>query len=153
MGKTDNLTKTLAVSGTTLVFIPILAPIVFAIIALTSRGRFRFDFLMPAELFPFVLIGSGLLIYAAVRARSRRKLIIWSSVIGIVMLFGSQGLALTTGLASGEIEPAGIWWILTLGMLILFDLAVLATCVGGFLLLKDLYAQPPAAPVTESPQQ
>ncbi len=153
MGKTDNLTKTLAVSGTTLVFIPILAPFVFAIMALTTSGRFHFDFLMPGELFPLVLVGSGLLIYAAVRARSRRKLIIWSFVIGIVMLFGAQGLALATGLASGAREATGIWWILTLGMIILYDLAALATCIGGFLLLKDLYAHPPATPVTDSPQQ
>ena len=142
MEKKDNLTKTLAVAGTTLILMAVIAPIFFSITALISNGRFVFDFIMPAELFPLVLIGSALLIFAAVRAKSRRKLIIWSFAIGIVMLFGGQALAVATGLASGEIEPTGIWWGLTLGSLIVFDLAVVATCVGGFLLIVELYKRP-----------
>jgi len=144
MEKKNNLTNTLAVLGTTIVLIPVIAPIVLALLAIIAEGRFLFDYLMPAELFPFVLIGSALLIFAALRAKSRGKLIICSVVIGIIMLFGGQALAVATGLSSGEREAVGIWWILTLSAIILYDLAVAVTCVGGFLLLKDLYQRPPA---------
>ena len=35
---------------------------------------FRFDYLMPVELFPAALIGGGLLVWVSLRARSRRGL-------------------------------------------------------------------------------
>ncbi len=41
----------------------------------TRERIFRFDYLMPAELFPATLVGGGLLIWAALRAHSRRRLI------------------------------------------------------------------------------
>ncbi len=139
MNKKDNLAKSLAVFGTLFVIIPVIAPIVFSVIFLVSRGFYQIDYLMPAELFPAVLIGSGLLIWAAVRARLRRGLIIASFVVGIIMLFGGQLLAVATGLASGATEPTGFWWAFTLGTIIVFDLAVLATGIGGILLTIDLF--------------
>lgn len=139
MNKIDNLAKSLAVFGTLFVIIPVIAPIVFSVIFLVSRGFYQIDYLMPAELFPAVLIGSGLLIWAAVRARLRRGLIIASFVVGIIMLFGGQLLAVATGLASGATEPTGFWWAFTLGTIIVFDLAVLATGIGGILLTIDLF--------------
>lgn len=139
MNKIDNLAKSLAVFGTLFVIIPVIAPVVFSIIFLVSRGFYQIDYLMPAELFPAVLIGSGLLIWAAVRARLRRGLIIASFVVGIIMLFGGQLLAVATGLASGATEPTGFWWAFTLGTIIVFDLAVLATGIGGILLTIDLF--------------
>lgn len=141
----SGFTKFLAIAGTVLVSLPILAPIVFSVIFLVKEGRFLFDFLMPAELFPSVLAGSVLLIWAAIRARSFRNLIIWIAVVGVVMLFGSQGLAIASGLAHGETAPAGIWWALVVGMLVLYDLAVLAVGVCGILLTKNLFRTQPAA--------
>lgn len=145
MEKRDNLTKFLVVLGTVLLVFTVLAPTVLAFVALFSSGRFLFDFLFPAEVFPFVLIGSALLIGAAIRARCYRRLMIWSVAIGMILLFGGQALAVVTGLASGEIEPRGIWWGLALGSIIGFDLAVVTTMIGGFLLLRSLYRPQPGS--------
>jgi hypothetical protein len=102
---------------------------------------FRFDYLMPAELFPFALVGSGLLLWAALRAHSRTKPIGWGLGIAILTLFGGQGIAVLTGLASGEIEPIGwIWW-LVLASLVLYSLALIFIGTGGALLLRDLFRQ------------
>ena len=69
--KTHNrLTKLLAIVGTLLVWFPILAPIVVTLAYFFISGLFRFDYLMPAELFLAVIIGGGLLIWAAFRART-----------------------------------------------------------------------------------
>ena len=88
---------------------PILAPVLLSM-AVAIQGRmFRFDYLMPAELFPVALVGGCLLIWAALRARSRRRLIGWGLGIASSMLVGGQALAVVTGLASGESEPAGGW--------------------------------------------
>ena len=53
--KKNWFTKQLAVAGTILAGLPIAAPIIFAILSLVMDGRFRFDYLMPAELFFLVI--------------------------------------------------------------------------------------------------
>ena len=139
MGKRNVLTKTLAIVGTALAWFPILAPVLLSAIVLITRHLFRFDYLMPAELFPFALVGGGLLIWAALRARSHQRLIGWGLGIAAGMLIGGQALAVVTGLASGETEPIGWWWALVLASLVIFSLALVAMGIGGILLLRDLF--------------
>jgi hypothetical protein len=77
MKKKGVLTKILAIAGTVLVWFPILTPAWLSVTAIISEHMFRFDYLMPAELFPVALIGGGLLLWAALRVHSRQKLIAW----------------------------------------------------------------------------
>ncbi|MBI5944663.1 MAG: hypothetical protein HY864_09860 [Chloroflexi bacterium] len=142
MEKKDVLTKILAIAGTALVWLPLLAPIFFAVAAFMADGVFRFDYLMPAELFLFALAGGGLLIWAALRAHIHWKLIGWGLGIAVGLLVGAQALAEATGLASGEIEPAGWPWTIVLTALIAFTLALIAVGVGGILLLRELFKSP-----------
>jgi hypothetical protein len=139
MKNTNVLNKTLAIAGTALVWFPILAPIFFSLASLIDNHEFRFDYLMPAELFVFALVGGGLLIWAAVRVHARQKIIGWGLGIAVGMLIGGQGLAVVTGLASGETEPVGWRWVLVLATLVIFSLALIATGIGGILLLRDIF--------------
>jgi hypothetical protein len=139
MEKKGVLTKTLAIVGTVLVWFPILAPILLSVLVLIIERMFRFDYLMPAELFPAALVGGGLLLWAALRARSRRRLIGWGLGIAVGLLVGGQALAVATGLASGENEPAGWWFALVLASIVAYSLALVAMGVGGALLLRDLF--------------
>jgi hypothetical protein len=139
MVKRGALTNILAILGMALVWFSILAPIFFSVVALVRRGRFLFDFLMPAEFFYFALIGGGLLAWGALRAQARVKLTGLSLVIACVLLVVSLGLAVVTGLASGETEPAGLWWGLVVAGILGYDLAVVSMGVGGVLLLRDLF--------------
>ncbi len=66
---------------------------------------------MPAELFPAAVAGGALLWWAALRARARQRAIGWGLAAMIGLLFGGQAVAVMTGLASGETEPAGWPWI------------------------------------------
>lgn len=132
-------TKILVICGTALVWLPILAPVLFSLAYLLTRHMFRFDYLMPAELFPFALIGGGLLIWAAIRTHARRKIIGWGLGISAGMLVGGQALAVFSGLASGETEPTGFWWAIVIASLIIYSLAVIVTGFGGILLLIDLF--------------
>jgi lysylphosphatidylglycerol synthetase-like protein (DUF2156 family) len=136
--KNTKLTKGLTITGTILAGLPVIAPLLFAIISLIADGKFRFDYLMPAELFFLSLAGAALLIWAAIRARSRLKLILWSLGVGIVLLFGGQGLAMVTGLANGRIGMDSNWFIVVMGMIILFSLAMVLLFISGILLYKDL---------------
>ncbi|MBL7201178.1 MAG: hypothetical protein ISS56_13650 [Anaerolineae bacterium] len=142
MGKKGILTKILAIAGTTLVWFPILAPVLLSVALIIQERTFRFDYLMPAELFPSALVGGCLLLWAALRAHSRRGLIGWGLGVAAGMLIGGQALAVVTGLASGEIEPAGLWWALVVASLAVYSLALVAMGVGGVLLLRDLFQVP-----------
>ena len=139
MKKKSVLTKILAILGTVLVVLPILAPILFSCLAFITERMFRFDYLMPAELFPVYLIGGLLLLWAALRNHSRRGLIGWGLGIAAGMLVGGQALAVATGLASGEIGPTGWQFTLVLASLGLYILALIVTIIGGVLLLRDLF--------------
>jgi hypothetical protein len=136
------LTKTLAIVGTVLVWLPLLAPVLFSLVRYFQGRVFLFDYLIPAELFPMVLVGGGLLLWAALRARLHRGLIGWDLGIAVVLLVSGQALAVVTGLASGEIEPVGWQWVLVLGSIVGYTLAILLIGVGGLLLLRDLFKMP-----------
>jgi hypothetical protein len=138
MGKKDTLTKILAIAGSILVWLPMLAPLVFAVIRFIQARRFLFDYLMPAEIFPVVLVGSGLLVWAAIRARSRRGLIGWGLAAAVGLLICSMALAEVTGLASGETEEGGWQWALVLVLFAGFWLGLVGMGVGGVLLVRDL---------------
>jgi hypothetical protein len=139
MRRGHGLTKGLAVAGTVLIWLPILLPFVLGFGVLAREGIFRFDFFAPAEVAPVALIGTILLAWAALRARSRQKLIGWGIGIAVVALIASQALAVVTGLASGETEPAGILWVFVLSLYALYPLALVLLGVAGVLLWRDVF--------------
>jgi hypothetical protein len=139
MEKKSILTRILAIAGTILVWFPILAPILLSIIHFLQRQIWRFDYLMPAELFFSFLLGSGLLLSATLRAHSYAKPVAWGLGIAVLMLLGSQAIAEITGLASGEMEPAGLWWMLVITMLIVYIASIILVGSAGALLLKGLF--------------
>jgi len=142
MLKKDVFTTILAMAGTALVWLPVLAPVLFSVASVSQERAFRFDYLMPAELFPVVLVGGCLLIWSTLRARLRRRLIGWGFAIAVAMLVGGQVLALVTGLSSGETEPAGWWGDIVLTSIVAYSLSVAAIGIGGLSLLRDLLKDP-----------
>lgn len=136
--KKNILTKLLAATGTVLVSIPLLAPFLFSIIFFLRSGQFHFDYLMPAELFPLVLVGGGLLLWGAIRAHTQVKLIGWGYGLAICLLFASQALAVATGLASGETEMSSPWMAVVMGGIAGYTLMVILLVIGGFLLNRNI---------------
>ncbi len=131
MYKKNALNKFLVASGMVLVWLPILAPFLFSAIGSLQSGRFRFDFLAPAELFPYFLIGGGLLVWAAIRRRSQIKLIAVGLAAAIGFLVLSQVAAVLTGLATGAIEPGGWPWVLVVALLGASYLGMVITGIVG----------------------
>jgi hypothetical protein len=140
MEKRDGLTRLLAVAGAALAWIPIFAPIALAAVFFLRTGRLRFDYLMPAELFPSALGGGCLLFWASLRARSHQRHIGWSLAAAVAFLAGTQGSAVATGLASGATEPAGGPLALVILLLTGYLLAVFIIGVGGWLLLRIVFS-------------
>ena len=142
IGKKDSFTKGLAIAGTILIWLPIVLPIFFSGIFLVERGLFRFDYLMPAEFFFFALGGGGLLIWAAVRAKSKQLMIGWSISFAVLTLVSMQALAVVSGLASGRTEPHGFWLIIVMMLLVLYILSLILCGIAAILLLRDLFKRP-----------
>lgn len=142
MKNQSHLTKLLTLVGTLLVWFPLVAPVMLSVVASVRRGRFLFDYLMPAELFLFALSGGLMLIWAAIRAHTRRRLIEWGLSIAMGLLLGSQALAVVTGLAHGDTEPGGWQWALVLTMLGGYILALLGVGIGGARLWREVLKKP-----------
>jgi hypothetical protein len=140
MEQRDGLTKLLAVAGTALAWIPMLAPTAITAVFFLQTGLLRFDYLMPAELFLSALGGGCLLFWASLRAHSHQRFIGWSLAAAVAFLAGSQGSAMITGLASGATEPAGGPLALVILLLIGYLLAVFMIGVGGWLLLRIVFS-------------
>jgi hypothetical protein len=141
MPKPNVLTKILAIAGVVLVWLPVLAPVIFMLMSLIVDGQWRFDFLMPAELFLVAFAGAALLIWAAIRAHAFVQWTAWGLATAIGLLFGGQGIAVLTGMASGAIEPAGWPLVVTMGMIIAYALALVFIGVGGILLVRRVFAR------------
>jgi hypothetical protein len=134
------LTRTLAVVGTVLAWLPIVATVVMAVPGSLLRGAVQVDYLMPAELFPVALAAGAVLLWAALRARSRVAPIAWGLGLTAGMLVGGQALAVATGLASGATQPSGVAWAVVMASLVLYTLLIVELGVAGVLLVRDVFA-------------
>lgn len=141
MDNNNNLTKALAISGTLLVGLPILAPILIGVIAWIATSKLHMDYLMPAELFLLVLIGGALLVWAAVRINSHIKWTGWSLSIATALLAATQGMAVLLGLANGDYPPEGWRFIIVISLLGLFNLAIVILAIGGIRLIVKTFKQ------------
>jgi hypothetical protein len=141
MGRKSLLTKVLAVTGTILLWLPILATLVIGVITSFQTKEFHFDYLIPAELFLVVIAGGLMLLWASLRERFHRRLLI-GGVIGMFVIFLTMNLiTIVSGLSSGATDPSGFIWGLVIMMLVLYYLAILLTGVLGILLVRDLFRQ------------
>lgn len=136
-------TQLLAVFGTILVLLPFLGVFVTSFYRLLRIGKLNLDYLAPAEFFIVVLVGAILLIWAAAWAKKRLAQVLWTFGTALGLLILSQGIAVWTGLASGQTPGSGWQMILVSGMLIAYDLAILALGILGVLLVRDVRDQQP----------
>ncbi|HSG43757.1 MAG TPA: hypothetical protein VLA72_11430 [Anaerolineales bacterium] len=130
MEKKDALAKGPAMIGTMLVWIPVFAPVILGFISLVTDGVYRFDYLLPAELGILVFIGGILLLWGAIRAKSRQGIVSWTFGIAVVSI-----LVLIT---FGDVMPGSWEWMVVVGLLIAYSLAVVGMGVGGIFLWRDL---------------
>lgn len=138
-GNKEILTKILAITGTILLWIPLLFTILTGIIGTISARVLRCDYLIPAELFPLVFFGVLLLLWAAIRAHLKQRIFGGGLLLAILFLFGGQTVAALNGLASGEIEPAGWPWITVLTCITLYNFTIIIIGISGIALIRKLF--------------
>ena len=144
------LTKVFAVSGTVVLWAPILFLFVTAIVGSIAGKALLFDYLMLAELFPLVALGLVLLVLASLLARTFRKWFGWGGVAALVALTGGQLFASASGLASGAIEPAGAVFAVVISAIVVYNVIVVALAILAIVLIRRLFQkQPQEAPAAE----
>ncbi len=139
--KNNKVQKVLAILGTVLVLLPILFMLLTGVVGSIMSKQLRCDYMIPAELSLFVLAGSGLLLWAAIRERSFLRAIAWTTGIAFLLLIGCQGVAILTGLASGlvKVDDASAWMAVVIGMLIAYDVGVALLGYWGVRLCLQIF--------------
>ena len=129
--------KALVIVATALVWFPIITPFFLTLIVLFSEGEFRFDFLMPAELFPLAFIGGIILLWFSRRTGAFQKQVAWSFGVAVAALVGSQAIAVATGIASGEREASGLFFTLIVSVYVVYLISHVALGIYGIKLFRD----------------
>lgn len=140
------LSKIFAVSGTLVLWAPILFMLVSAVWGSLHQKAFLFDYLALAELFPIVALGLILLVLASLASRTFAKWFGWGSVAALVALSGGLIYASVSGLASGALAPTGSATAVVVAAVAVYDLLVVGLAVLGIVLIRRLFQkQEPAA--------
>lgn len=127
----QTIARIVAILGTVLVGLPLVTPLVLALISLIITGVPHFDLLMPGELFVVVAIGGLLVLAAALLSRRRRASILIPFAVALVA-FALQALFTVT---------AGWSLALVIAAYALYVAAVVALFVTGALLCRSLFAR------------
>ena len=77
--------------------------------------------------------------WAAMRSHLHVKLVGWGFAGLVGFVFASQALAVVTGLASGETEPAGWPLVLVVTLLAAYSIMLVVIGIAGVLLVRDLF--------------
>lgn len=123
--------KIIAVIGLAVLLVPLVFMIVTSIAGSIAEKRFLMDYLATAELFPFILVGSLLLVFAAHRAH------LYANAI-TAGLIAETATLLAIMLVSGKIKAEGASFVFAIVLIALYNAAVLVECVAGVLLCVKL---------------
>lgn len=120
---------------------PIAIPILLTIIVLIAKGKFLYDFLMPAELILFTIIGSlGIIVLEIINKKkisSSKRLITYLS-LAILNFLAANSYAYISGLAHGDTEPTGIHLFSMTIFIILWHIFAILNALECFRLTKKM---------------
>lgn len=137
------LTKIFTISGTLMLWAPILFMFVTAIVGSIMRKALLFDYLMLAEMFPIVALGLVLLVLASLLSGTFRKWFGWGSVAALVTLSCGQIFASVSGLASGALAENGAAFAVVIASIVIYNIIVVALAILGILLIRRLFRKEP----------
>ena len=143
------LTKVFAISGTVVLWAPILFMFVTAIIGSIASKALLFDYLMLAELFPIVALGLILLVLSSLLSRTFRKWFGWGSVAALLALTSAQILATASGLASGALAESGGVFVTVIAAIVIYNIIIVALAILAILLLRRLFQKQPQEAAAE----
>jgi len=137
------LTKIFTISGTLLLWAPILLMFVTAIFGSIMNKSLLFDYFMLVELFPLIALGLVLLVLASLLSGTFRKWFGWGSIAALVTLSAAQIFSSVSGLASGALVENGGTLAVFIASIVVYNLVVVALAILGVLLVRRLFQKKP----------
>ncbi len=138
MEKKKTFSLILAITGTTLVWLPVIFMVITGIVGSISAHQLLVDYMLPAELGFMVIVGAATLLWAAIRERSYIKPIAITAGLALLMIVGCSGVAAISGLASGRVTEAQAPLALTVSMALLIGYDLMVVLLGLFGLFMTL---------------
>lgn len=139
--KKSNLFKFLSYSFSIVSTFPVVAPVLLTIIVLIRKGKFLYDFMMPAELILFTIIASlGIITLQIIDKKAffeYKKLVILFS-LSISNFLAANIYAYLTGLAHGDTNLNGIHLFFITIFVILWHLFAILISIECFKLTKKI---------------
>jgi Na+/glutamate symporter len=128
----QGLTKGLAIAGTALLWLPFAAMLATTTGSIPGTvGWFAFLAVGAMDLFPVVLLGGCLLIWAAVLARSHRRAIGWGLAAPVA--------SIVAGVVWSPTVPGSGWpSAITVGLIVAYWLGVILAGLAGLSLARAL---------------
>ncbi|MBO8160755.1 MAG: hypothetical protein H0Z24_03885 [Thermosipho sp. (in: Bacteria)] len=118
---------------------PIIVPVFLTMVVLITKGMFLYDYMMPAELFLFTILGGfGVLLIGWINKQSMKKLklLLIFLILSIINFLTAMAYSILTGLAHGDTEPVGIHFIMIVIFVILWHLFAVAVSIECFRVTK-----------------
>ena len=136
MQKRQRFTRVLAILGTVLLWLPVIMMVALTVGGAPRKvGSLPFFAVGAMDVFPVVALGGGLMLWAAVRARSHRK------VLGLSLAAPVGGIV--CGVVWSQPVPSDGWVLLvTTGLIVLYWIGLLIAAVSGISLVRSLSSRP-----------
>ena len=123
----------LRIAGIVLTAVPVLLMLCTGVAASLVSGQIVMDVLLPAELGILTVPGMLLMALAAWKQKTHPRLSMALPVVAVLSLVLCQGVALVSGIGTGERAASGLLWVLILFFLGIFDLTAVAAPIAGIL--------------------
>jgi len=133
--KRQGFTRVLAVLGTVLLSLPVILVVVLTVGGVPEEvGWLPFFAVGAMDMFPVVVLGAGLVLWAAIRARSHRRVLCWSLAAPV----GS----IVCGVVWSQPVPSGGWALaVTTGLIALYWAGLLIAGASGISLVGSLVSR------------
>jgi hypothetical protein len=135
MVRTGGLTKVVAIAGTSLLWLPVALMVVLMAQGVSNEvGLLPFFVVGAMDVFPLVVLGGCLLLWATLRACSHRRVVAWSLAAPLV--------STVSGIVWSQPIPIGGWSLVIMtGLLIVYWLGLVLAGAAGTHLVRSLFSR------------
>lgn len=135
MQKRQGFTKGLATVGTVLLWLPVILVVVLTVGGVPKEvGWLPFFAVGAMDMFPVVVLGGGLVLWAAIRVRSHRRVLGWS-------LTAPVGSIVCGVVWSQPVPTGGSLLVITTGLIVVYWLGLLIAGASGISLVRSLFSR------------
>ena len=128
----------MAIFGSFLSLLPSFLTIIVSLAHFVKSGKFLFDYLIPAELFPAPMTGAFLIAMAALMEQLNIKRLSSAFITMIVSLATALGIAYFSGMSSGARAAQGLPFIAAVVFIALYSISTIWVGYEGVRIARKL---------------